>query len=459
MLSRKVFFWFCTSLLCLALGACSSGTEQAAAPMAPAAHTLLASTLPPAAEAPAPGPCANPQTLNAPVGEEAPAGSALDVRYDGDSNTIVLRAGQAVSLAAVSEALNRPELLRQLGPSEWLLSANIEIESEAGLRLAGPEVQWLKLKSDEQGFVALRAMGGQLEIDSTCISSWDVGRNAVDENYNDGRAFVLARDGARMVIRNAELRYLGYNADESYGLVWRVVGTSGEIINSHLAYNYFGLYTDEVSGLVIRGNRVYRNVLYGIDPHTRSNNLVIEDNHVHENGKHGIILADECQDSVIRNNLVYHNLHHGIVLYQRSDRNLVEGNTVYGNVYQGININESSANTVRNNTVYGNFEGGIGVGTQARQNVLIGNDVHANQGDGILFYADSDANQLQDNIVRENDRYGIHLESVGSATVTGNQVLSNTVGIVATSASSITAPQQQNQLAGNRETEVRLGGS
>ena len=37
----------------------------------------------------------------------------------------------------------------------------------------------------------------------------------------------LARDGATMTVDNAELRFLGSGAVESYGLSWRTEGTTG----------------------------------------------------------------------------------------------------------------------------------------------------------------------------------------------------------------------------------------
>jgi parallel beta-helix repeat protein len=162
---------------------------------------------------------------------------------------------------------------------------------------------------------------------------------------------VLARNGARMDVYRSELSYLGYEANESYGVAWRLAGTSGEIIDSRFGYNFYGLYAYEASNLVIRGSEVHHSVRYGIDPHTRSNNWLIENNISHDNGKQGIILAEDCTGSVIRNNVVYGNALHGIVLYQRSNHNLVEGNTSYGNGLQGINVNASSHNTLRNNAV------------------------------------------------------------------------------------------------------------
>ena len=204
------------------------------------------------------------------------------------------------------------------------------------------------------------------------MTSWNEAKGTVDEDYLNGRGFLLARDGAQMTIDKAELLYLGFGDVESYGLSWRTEGSGGHITNSLIAHLYFGVYSFDVGGLTISDNEVRDNVLYGIDPHTGSHNLTIERNVVHDNGKHGIILAEDCVDSVIRDNVVYRNQHHGIVLYLHSDRNLIEGNETFNNAAQGININEASNNTIKSNRVYDNIESGIGIGQTAKDNVVRG---------------------------------------------------------------------------------------
>ena len=382
----------------------------------------------------------------------------MPVIYDPNTNTIVLRAGAPMSLPAISRALGRPEALRELAPGEWLLSANLRIERGALLHIAGPDVRRLKLRSEAGGFVWIKALGGQLAFIDTCVTSWDSAKNAVDENYDDGRGFVLARDGARMDIRGSELSYLGYLANESYGVAWRTPGTSGEAANSRFSYNFDGLYSYEASDLVIRSNEVHHNVLYGIDPHTRSNRLVIESNISHHNGKQGIILAEECSDSVVRGNTVYSNTLHGIVIYQRSNNNLVENNTSYDNGQQGINVNDASHNTLRGNTVYGNAEAGIGLGQDANDNQVLGNTVRDNRKDGIYLYSDASGNVLSDNTVAENTRYGIYIKSEGNRIAGGNHVFGNSVGVYLNVSTPPVISREDNRIEGNRDADVRSGG-
>lgn len=379
---------------------------------------------------PAPSDLARPCTREAPVTPAAvPSSAAPDVEWDRARNTLVLRAGDPTTLTAVSRAVDDPAALRELEPGEWLLGANLEVLPGATLRIAAPEVRWLKLSSGAAGFVTVTALGGRLDVEGSCITSWDTAGDQVDTDYDDGRSFLLARDGAAMRIDRAELGHLGFGESESYGLSWRLAGTTGGITGSIVSHNYFGLYAFEVTGLEVRDNEFHDSVLYGIDPHTGSRKLSIERNVVHDNGKHGIILAEDCTDSVVRDNIVYRNQHHGIVLYLNSDRNLVEGNESFGNVAQGINVNESSDNVVRANVIYDNAESGIGVGQNGRGNTVEGNDVRNNQQDGIRLVTGSADTVVRDNTIGGNVRYGIYIDGDDGRDLAGNRVFGSRIGI------------------------------
>jgi parallel beta-helix repeat protein len=454
---------------CLLLAAC--GAAATTTPPAPQptvqpqpAASLAAQPTPPAVAALAarPRPCdvsaSTPATEDAgSVSGEPEVANPAVVHYDDGSNTIELRKGANTTLAGISAVIGRPDALRELAPGEWLLNANLSVEAGANLRIAAPATQRLKLKSDADGFVWLKALGGQLAIGGVCVTSWDVQRNSFDETYKDGRAFILARNGARMDVHGADLRYLGYNGPEAYGLAWRLAGTTGEIVDSFISHNFYGVYSFEMNDLVIRGNEAAYNVMYGIDPHTRSNRLVIENNVAHDNGKHGIILAEECSDGVIRGNVTYNNLHHGIVVYQRSNNNLIENNIAYGNGGHGINVNDSAGTTVRANTVYDNLEAGIGVGQGASATELVENQVFANRRDGVMLYSDVKDNAIRRNTISDNARYGIYVKSPGAVAVEGNQVTGNRVGVFLNVANPPEVSEAANQIRGNREGEIGRG--
>jgi parallel beta-helix repeat protein len=372
---------------------------------------------------------AQPCTREASGGGDGESGGAPTARFDAGANTINLTAGEGVTLPALAQRVSGGAL-RDAGDGVWELRADIAILNGASLRIAAPEVKWLKLISENGKFASLKPSGGGLDVVGTCITSWDPGAGAADTNLEDGRGYLLARDGAQMNIDNAELRFLGNGTVESYGLSWRTEGTSGKITNSLVSHNYFGLYSYEVGGLVVSNNEFHDNQLYGIDPHTGSHDMTIEGNVVHDNGKHGIILAEDCTDSVIRNNTVYRNNHHGIVLYLRSDRNTIEDNDTFANAAQGININESHDSVIRNNRVYDNNESGIGITQTSENNLVESNQVRANKQDGVRVVSESARSTVRANTVGENGRYGVYVDIDGDVDIADNTIFANRSGIM-----------------------------
>ncbi|WP_433558480.1 right-handed parallel beta-helix repeat-containing protein [Pseudonocardia xinjiangensis] len=395
---------------------------------APAPEPLVRRDVAPSAVLDPSRPCVREAAAGAPADRTPPAG--LAVRVDPLTDTVALTGGEGVTLPVLSTAIGDPAVLREVAPGEWLLGADLQVLTGASLRITAPDVRWLKLSSGPAGFVSVTALGGGLEITGSCVTSWDTALQHADTEHVDGRSFLLARDGGRMMVDLSEVRYLGYGEVESYGMSWRTEGTTGGIRASIVSHLFYGLYSYEVGGLVVQDNEFHDNVLYGIDPHTGSHDLLIERNLVHNNGKHGIVLAEDCTDSVIRDNVVYANDHHGIVLYLRSDRNIVEGNDSFGNAAQGININESAGNTVRGNRVYDNTESGIAVGQTAHDNLVENNQVRGNQQDGIRLVTDAAQTVIRGNVIGENTRYGVYVDGNGTFDLAGNTIFGNHTGVM-----------------------------
>ncbi|MHA6629884.1 right-handed parallel beta-helix repeat-containing protein [Pseudonocardia sichuanensis] len=398
-------------------------------------------------------PCSRPAPA-APAATPAARTEAADVdaRFDLATRTITLSGGENVSLPALSEEIADPDALREVGPGEWLLGADLVVRDGASLRISAPEVRWLKMASGEGVVTAIRAFGGGVDIAGSCLTSWDHSAGTVDEEYRDGRSFILARDGARLTIDAAEIRYLGSGDVESYGLSWRTEGTTGSITGSVVSHLYYGLYSYEVTGLQVLDNEFHDNVLYGIDPHTHSTELVIERNVVHHNGKHGIILAEHCTDSVVRDNVVYANQHHGIVMYLGSDRNLIEGNESFGNAAQGININESNENTIRGNQVYDNTESGVGLTQTSRQNLIEANHLRGNEKDGIRIVSLAAASTVRGNTIGGNGRYGIYVDTEGPFDLVDNVVFGSKAGLMVRGREEV--DEDDNEWFGNTEDDI-----
>jgi parallel beta-helix repeat protein len=424
----------------VALSAC------APTPPAPLATKTVKATAPVDPAAPCSG--------RPPAASAAPPSTAAVATFDRAANRISLTGGENVTLAELAAAVRNPAALRELGPGEWLLGAALEIMPGASVAVAAPDVRWLKLSSGKGTYASIKALGGGLAITGTCVTSWDTAAETVDTNYTDGRGFLLARDAGRLTIDYGELRYLGFGQGESYGLSWRLKAT-GSITHSVVSHLYYGLYTYQVSGLEITDSEFHDNVVYGIDPHTGSNELKIQRNVVYSNGKHGIILAEDCAKSVISDNVVYNNDHHGIVLYLNSDANTVENNDSFGNQGQGLNVNESSANTIRGNRMYENVQAGMGIGQGAKDNVLDNNHVRKNQQDGIRLFSEADSTTVTNNIIGENARYGVYVDSDSPFELTGNTIFGSRVGVLLKGSS--TASEGSNQMYDNVQANIKNG--
>ena len=384
-------------------------------------------------------------------------------RYASSENRIYVESGGPTTLTEIrANTPSLPAAALSRSGDVWLLAAKLHIEDGSTLVLhgsaVGGDVDELRLKSDSGGFVYLWAEYGTLDIESTRIRSWDPSAGAVDTEYASGRAFIRVRSfldssgiarESRMDIVNSEISYLGYNAAESYGLVWKVIGAPGadfslydkvnvygDIYGSHLHHNYFGMYTYGHEGGQWVGNEVDHNVKYGFDPHDDSDHLLIEDNNVHDNGNHGIIASQRCDHVVIRNNRSYGNTGNGIMIHRASDDALVEGNEAYQNTDSGIALFASKRSTVRNNTLLDNGNAGVRLSMGQADSLIDGNEIGFSGKYGLYFYRGSDTPQPGDdgrpkrNTLRNNTIHDVASDPVkmtdgDSNTFTGNVIQSS----------------------------------
>lgn len=390
-------------------------------------------------------------------------------------NTIfVTGAGATVTLPEIAGGLGAANTgyLVDLGNGRWRLNANLWIDQGVTLNLSPQSgVSELQLRSESNGvtssaadqidsiaaisyktFVYLKTENGIINIDGVKIYSWDAAANAVDTNYSNGRAYILAKLDAILTVRNADIGYLGSADGESYGLAWRDVNATntpdvlrtrvtGEVINSKIHHNYYGIYTYQAQNMVFRGNEFYNNVRYGFDPHDYSHHVVVEDNVAHDNGAHGFIISRGCNNFTFRNNKSYNNrdpgsnLAHGFMLdpggaeinkpQVSSANNLLENNEAYNNEGYGLRMLGSGNNTIRNNYFHHNDTGmtldGMAVDSVTENNIISGNRFEANTKAGI-FVREAYQNQILGNNLQGNLGSGIDIRKAER-----NQVESNTI--------------------------------
>ncbi|MGY4741180.1 right-handed parallel beta-helix repeat-containing protein [Streptomyces sp. ATMOS53] len=379
----------------------------------------------------------------------APAAQAAScsgqVRYASSTNTIYLTSGTA-SLSDIDALCpSAPLVETDPGTNTWELSADLVVQNGATLNLhgtsVGGDVNTLRLRSLSDNAAthvsSITAQYGDIDIDSTHITSWDDATGAPDTdpylpaNAASGsraRAFIRAlsyldTDGtpreSRMDIKNSDIGYLGSHAAESYGVSYKGRGCDsthldvcaalnvyGSETNTRFHDNFMGTYTFDAYGMAFTGNEYDHNVMYGLDPHDDSDYLTITHNHSHDNGDHGIICSQRCDHLEIAYNEVDHNgippyvptgdddpsdnQVHGIMIHRGVTDSVIENNYVHDQPNgSGIAVFDSSGDTIRNNTVTG-AEYGLRYSVGSRNITTTGNTVTNSSQYAVFTYQGSD---------------------------------------------------------------------
>ncbi len=339
--------------------------------------------------------------------------TARGQRYDAATNTIYLSGrGHKFTIADIAAKDGYTHLTKE-SDGIWVLSANIYMESGTSLDIVSPDVTWLKMKSTTSGFATLIGYNGRLTIRDTKVTSWDTDKNNFDEEYNDGRSYVLMKANSRLDIYNSEMAWLGYKekdlttAGGTYGVSWRIPSrtyphyvSTGESIGNNYHHNYFGAYTYGATGIVWKNNKFNDNVVYGLDPHDDSNNFIVENNIAERNGIHGIIFSKRCYNNIIVNNISRDNKLHGIMLHMASNDNIVRNNIIENN-NDGIAIWASTGNLIEGNKV-NNSVNGIRLNEDSGKNYVLNNEVLRSSRHGIYVYGNSNGNIFRSNVLADN---------------------------------------------------------
>lgn len=417
--------------------------------------------------------------------------SAAHVRWASSSNRIYVTGDTVCSIEDIKQYASSSVPLELVDPvaGAWHLGANLFIQDGATVLIHGPaaggSVSELRLKSNNiipGDFIEIRADWGSIDIDSTKIISWDDAVSGPDTEYEAmGRAFIRARsslalDGvtpkeSRMDIKNSEIAYLGYQGSEAYGLTWKalgleeyglgvfdILGVYGDVVNSNIHHNHFGIYTYGAEGMTFVGNEVHHNNVYGIDPHDDSDYLLIDGNHTHNNGTHGIICSKRCNNLTITNNISEYNGANGIMIHRTVEDSLLANNTTNHNGDTGIAVFDSSDNVIRDNISRFN-DRGIRLSVGSENNLIENNDLSFNATYGIYTYKGSDLptsgdgrikhNSFVNNLVEENGDFAAKFKEADHNTFRLNSFRNNAKGFYLSGGSPFANSFLENNFADN----------
>jgi mannuronan 5-epimerase len=310
-----------------------------------------------------------------------------------------------------------PSIIKNESQKVWILNANIRIGDDATLYINSTDTLWLKINSTSGNAYSIISQGN-LRIDSTKITSWNVVANnyaKISNEDTEPRSFIRVERGTgTAIISYSELGYLGYNGSKSSGLSF-YSGSGSKISNNRIHDLWNGFYSASIENVTIENNHFYGNIIYGIDPHSRTHDLTILENNVYNNGWHGIICSKDCYNITIDSNRVYGNAQSGIILHGNTTNSTVTGNMVYDNKQDQVSL-QNSAN---NNLIYSNI---LSAGTsgieiaESSNNKIYGNSIK-NAEHNVFIYNGSRGNQIQSNDINNADNFTLYIRDGNS---TGN---------------------------------------
>lgn len=356
------------------------------------------------------------ERLQAKIPPIAPGSATLSLMKDGDGvdkfselrrlaefsaiqgrgNPWILHLNSGVyDLAALSREISDPDIMLE-EQGVFVLRVPLYIAPAAALVIRGEADRRavVRLSQTRGAFLVNR---GKLFILDAEIAGWNESKKdyAAFSSKKKFRPFITSWSGSETYMGRSNFFDLGYFASKSYGVSFSSAGRfaknlprpTGWIIDCRFERLYYGFYSYEADDVAIIGNIYYDNIIYGIDPHDRSNRLVIANNIVHgTRRKHGIIISREVNDGWIAGNRTYGNGGSGIMLDRSSMRNLIADNVSYGNRGDGITIFESPYNVVARNKLFWNWRNGFRArnswGIYAEKNIMM-----MNRESGVHIYA------------------------------------------------------------------------
>jgi mannuronan 5-epimerase len=276
--------------------------------------------------------------------------------------------GGTMTPADLAKALPKDQF-EDAGNGIYVARLPIVVQPGATL-LVDRAVKELRL-SEERG--AFLVNDGLMFLVHTRVTGWreTEGKPASFRDAKAFRPFIISWGGATLYIARSTLTSLGYEASKSFGVSISQYSPNmdarlkrkrptGWVINSEFNDLYYGFYCYEADDVVVLNNTYRQNIIYGIDPHDRSQRLIIAHNTVEGTlKKHGIIISRAVNDSWLLWNKVVHSGLSGMVIDRNSVRNVIAYNDLFQNAADGITIYESPNNLLWNNRASSNQRHGI----------------------------------------------------------------------------------------------------
>ncbi len=160
-----------------------------------------------------------------------------------------------------------------------------------------------------------------------------------------------------------------------------------------------------------------------------TDNCNIYDNNLIQS-TYGVYLISSQNNTIDNNTMMDNEI--SVSLWTSSNNNDVTSNNITNSLH-GMRVHSAVSNTIADNTINSNTFIGILLETNASYNSVSNNNVSGNGEYGIAAYYDSDHIDIIGNEVWDNDNYGIYLIGPSNCTISNNNAISNSLGIVISS--------------------------
>jgi parallel beta-helix repeat protein len=362
------------------------------------------------------------------------------VEYDSVNRTINLCGGSA-NLSTIHQVINRTDILDNTTNRNWILNANISVESPATLFINSTDADWLRINSTAGRAYAI-VVYGNLIIDRTKISSWNSTNNAETTlsngaNKSTPRGYLVMHwaGTGQMNITNSTITNLGsHGVKDSWGVAY-YSGSGSKLQNNTIASNFRGIhFAANASNILVANNSILNSSQHGLNLYKAKDTKIL-DNQISSNSEHGILCTAECVNTVIKSNYIYDNGRNGVVLNQGTISSAVRQNVMKDNNRSGIAIWNSSANTVDTNLMQQNGLG-IAISRNSSHNIINNNSITDSLSNGILLDDNSTENRIEKNLIGYSRGTGLYIRNASDNILIGNEIVQQSKnGLVLFSAS------------------------
>lgn len=290
-------------------------------------------------------------------------------KKQGRAEPLVITIADGVyDLKTLTTEINNPNLIEKKKDA-YHLHVPLTIRGTGTLII---ENETLKLSASTGSLI--NNFGHFITIGAT-LSGWNTKDNkpAWYKKRRTFRPHIINWCGSKMDMADSTVSHLGYQESKAYGITYtscldtfyrreygHLPGGNGWLVDNKFIDIYFGFYSYESDYIRIIGNEYINNIVYGIDPHDRSEHLIVAHNKVSgTKERHGIIGSRGVNNSYFIYNHTQDNKGSGIMLDRSSNNNIIAYNLSQNNGTDGITFYESANNISFNNSYINNAKSGL----------------------------------------------------------------------------------------------------